>query len=248
MENIDRVNRFFFARILFAPLVLVQYLLRSCSLRKASRRYVTGHEELSEDRRYEQLLSFYRKNLLMRRTVFHFHFERKITNHRHVFVVNDNLGWDSLALLHYLIRYFQIPYPRFLLNNAFIESGNRRQLPLFWDLIDTFYGEGDLERAIGSGRSFFIEKSFVDRHPNVAEKIRDSHISIVPIFCMKDANSVWYVSGEEIKTSAMASFKCDALVEKIEGSFEKLGRRTVKLVEESRRGEKFDLKGLFKLY
>lgn len=148
---------------------------------------MAGHEELSEDKRYEQFLSFYRKDIFLENLSFHFSFERKITKHNHIFVVNDNLGWQSVALLNYLIVHFQMPYPRFLLNNILMNSG---KLPLYWDLIDTFYGEGDLERAIGSRRSFIMEKSFLDRHPSVVEKIRDSHISIIPVFYLKDSNDI----------------------------------------------------------
>lgn len=104
-----------------------------------------------------------------------------------------------------------------------------------------------MERAIGSRRSFIMEKSFLDRHPLVVERIRDSHISIIPVFYFKDVNDIWYVSGEEIKTSSMASFRCEALREKMNESFGKLEKKTLHLVKESKKKKKMTPKGLFRL-
>lgn len=55
------------------------------------------------------------------------------------------------------------------------------------------------------------------------------------------------MSGDEIKTSSMASFKCEALREKVGGAFGQLEKKTLHLAKESKNKKKMTLKGLFRL-
>lgn len=223
MANIDHVNRYFWLRLLFIPLVALNYSIKRFKLKRSSKNYLIGALDDSEEKRYSSFLSFFEKQLFLKNLVYSFCFKKKVAKQQIIFVVNETLDWDSIGLMNYIIKYQKHPYPKFLLNDLLIDS-KQKKLPIFWDFIDTFYGEKDLDRALLTNRSFLVEKSFLERHPSVIDKIKISHIPIMPIYCARKQNGkkIWYVSGDLIKTSGLALFKSNALLETIDSVFVKL--------------------------
>ncbi|GCE63766.1 hypothetical protein [Candidatus Mycoplasma haematohominis] len=232
MANIDRDNRYFYLRLFGLPFSLFRYFFKLFKLKRISKNYVVGASDDSEESRYTKFLALYKSQLFRKKLEYSFVFKKKIAKQQIIFVVNDILDWYSIGLMNYIVKYQEHPYPKFLLNDLFIDKKKDNNLPVFWDFIDTFYGESDLDRALSNKRSLFIERSFLARHPNSMEKIKASHISIMPIYCLRqmDNDRIWYFSGELIKTSNLVLFKSCALLETIDNAFLKLEKEAQNVV------------------
>ncbi|OAL10176.1 hypothetical protein A6V39_01855 [Candidatus Mycoplasma haematobovis] len=214
MENINRVNQYCYLRLLVLPFSLPLFLIKYWRGKKDAQDYLFNRRIFTLEDRYGRFLTFLKRLHFIQNKTFIFLSQHKISKNQTIFLVNEDISWDTLILLRFLAK--DNPYIIPFLNRDLLRGNSS----LVLDLVDAIYEEQDLQLFFQSKRSLLISKDFL--FSEAFEPLKNSKLSIIPIYFQKKRREFFYKAGEAIKSQELFYLTKKAMEERVSLFFEQL--------------------------
>lgn len=214
MENINRVNQHFYLRFFVLPFLILLYFFKYWRVKKDAQDYLFNRKIFILEDRYARFLAFLKRLHSIQNKTFVFLSKYKISKNQTIFLINEDISWNTLVLLRFLAKDNSHIIP--FLKEDFL----RGKTSLLLDLVDAIYEVQDLKLFFQSKRSLLISKDFL--FSEAFELLKSSKLSIVPIFFQKKRREFFYKAGEPIKSQELFYLTKKAMEEKVDLFFEQL--------------------------
>ncbi|AEW44965.1 hypothetical protein MHC_00495 [Mycoplasma haemocanis str. Illinois] len=225
MEGINHVNRYFFLRVLIYPLTLPSFLFSYFRIKKKAISYVFNGQTTPPEKRYDWFFSFHKKLLSLQKKSFIFLSDSKTPKNQTIFIIDEDISWNSLVILRQLIQKWEHQLITPFLGKDILAKKHS----LLIDLVDCIYDREDLGIIFDLKRSLFISKSsFLSESHHI---IKNSYFQIVPISSLNRSREVFFKFGRAIKSQEWTYLNKDMLSERLELLFGKLEKDLLSYVK-----------------